>query len=159
MQIPIQFNAVSETFDEFGSQSPAEQPGWLLTLESQLNLRSLYGYIDNSRKILSEIEELLSTVVSSTGGLPSSNKAVEKLEVFCLEADSWGFNNLFDVAQSLQYLLRNSDTRVRSEGFREALNRGVAMLSALLTQCESEFCWRLAKADTLEYISQAGATM
>jgi hypothetical protein len=153
MQITT-LNAVPDLVSEshFGDTQP-ERP---LSLESQLKLRSLYEYIDNSRIILDEIQRILAVGTSGFATSPNLNRAAEKLEVFCFEADSWGFDDIFDVAQGLKMLLLSSIDRTRTNGIRDALNRGLAMLLALLSQCESDFCWRLATADTLNCINQAG---
>jgi hypothetical protein len=151
MQTPIAVSALPELLLVNGRQSSVAQPGWLLSLGSQMKLKSLHEYIDSSREILSELDSLIWADKAS----PNLKKAAERLECFCFEADSWGFNDIFDVAQGLRRLLLNSIGRSHTEGFQEAATRGLAMLSALLTQCERDFCWRMATADTLDFITQA----
>ena len=64
MQIPLVLDRMPEMAHESGSRFGATRTGWLLSLESQLRLRSLYEYMDNSRMLLSEIQTLLSLGVS-----------------------------------------------------------------------------------------------
>lgn len=156
MQIPIALNALAGLASEGGSRSGVVQPDWLQSLESQIMLRSLYEYMDNSRAVLRDLEHSLLAFQSEVDANANIGRAAEKLEFFCFEADSWGFNELFSIAQGLRRLLLNSKGRVHAAGFREAIKRGIAMLSALLNQCESDFCWRLAAADTLDCFNQAG---
>jgi hypothetical protein len=156
MQIPMVLDRVPDIAHENGSRFGDTQTGWLLSLESQLRLRSLYEYTDNSRMRLSEIRTLLSPGGSRADIPLNLKRASEKLGVFCLEADSWGFDALFSVAQGLQLLLLKSSGRTRTDAFWEALHRGLTVISALLTQCERDFCWRLATADTLDCLSHAG---
>jgi hypothetical protein len=157
MQIPI---ALKSTHDLTGENHfEPSQPERPLSFESQLKLRLLYEYIDNSKATLDEIQRILSVGVSGLYDPPLWKKAAEKFAVFCFEADSWGFDDIFDVAQGLKMLLSNSIGRTRTDGVLEALTRGLAMLSALLSQCESDFRWRLATADTLDCINQAGESV
>jgi hypothetical protein len=151
MQIPIAVSVFPELLKISGGKSSVEQPDWLLSLESQIKLRALHEYIDSSRDVLGELESLM--LVDDTS--PNKKRAAARLEYFCFEADSWGFNDLFDVAQGLRRLLLNFDGRSRTDGFREAVKRGLAMLSALLTHCERDFSWRLATADTLDCLARA----
>jgi hypothetical protein len=157
MQIPIALKATHHLTGEshFGPSQP-EPP---LSFESQLKLRSLYEYIDNSKATLEEIRRILSAGVSGLCDPPNLKRAAEKFAVFCFEADSWGFDDIFDVAQGLKMLLSNSIGRTRMDGVLDALNMGLAMLSALLSQCEVDFRWRLATADTLDCINQAGESV
>ena len=82
-------------------------------------------------------------------------KASALLGQLCIEADSWGFSSLYEVGLGLQMRLLNSGDRMQALSNREPLNRGLKMLSALLEQCETDFRWRLAIADTLEHLSKA----
>jgi hypothetical protein len=155
MQIPLVLDRVPDMAHESGSHFGSTQTGWLLSFESHLRLRSLYEYMDNSRVLLSEIQTLLSLSVSRADIPVNLKRASEKLGVFCLEADSWGFDALFNVAQGLQALLLKSSGLALTDGFWEALHRGLTVLSVLLIQCERDFCWRLATADTLDCLSHA----
>jgi hypothetical protein len=156
MQMPINLKRTLEALDERGSLKDAIQCGAELSLKSQLKMRGLYDYIDSCRLTLDEIQRDLSLGQSGPEVLMNLQSASEKLERFCVEADSWGFNALFEIALGLKMLLLNLGNRSQSNGFQELLQRGVSMLSALLDQCERDFCWRLAIADMLESFDQAG---
>jgi hypothetical protein len=153
MQIPIDRELPPK---ERGFQVARIDPGVTLSLESQLKLRALYGYIDSCRLTLSGIERELSFHGSNQGGSANVKRAAEGLGKFCVEADSWGFNALYEIAFGLQMLLLNKGGRIQSDNFRKTLERGLAMLSALLEQCENDFFWRLAVADMLDCLDQAG---
>jgi hypothetical protein len=141
MHIPVIPDLLKlETRDRRSIPSP-------MSIESQLKLRSLYEYLDFCRQALDEIQR---DIVSRH--LP---QASERLEKFCVEADSWGFDALYEIALSLQVLLLNASGHIQGNGISEALRRGLEMLSALLEQCERDFCYRLATADTLDCINEA----
>jgi hypothetical protein len=130
------------------------QPSQVLSIEAQLKLRELHQYVESCRSILDEIGRDLAVVESSPGDCVSLQKVSERLKKLCLEADSWGFSALYQVGTGLQVILLDSGGRIQEQAFWNMLNRGLAMLSALLEQCESDFRWRLAVADTLDSIDQ-----
>jgi hypothetical protein len=121
-----------------------------LSIASQLKLLAIHEYVDNSRNILGEIHEYLSFVESNPEGSINLQKASEKLGKFVMEADSWGFSSIYEVAQGLQMFLLNSGGRIKNKAGRESIDNGLAMLSALLERCETDFRWRLAIDETLE---------
>jgi hypothetical protein len=133
---------------ESSADNPLHAP--TLSIESQLKLRALYEYTENSRTILKEIQEDLSSLKSDPDGSLHRQKASERLARFCTEADSWGFNDLYEVGMGLQMLLLNSGGRIESGSGMEALDRGQAILLALLQRCENDFRCRLALADTFD---------
>jgi hypothetical protein len=155
MQIPIIHDLqAGTTSDHLGA--PTEiPPGMVLSTESQLKLRSLCQYVDFCRQMLDQIQQDLLLYESSPDGSVHLQRASERLGRLCVEADSWGFNAPYEISFGLQMLLLNSGGRVQSNGFWEALQRGLGMLSALLEQCERDFRWRLATADTLDCIAAA----
>jgi hypothetical protein len=120
------------------------------SVESQLKLMAIREYADNSRNILGEIREYLSFVESNPESLTSLQKASERLGKLSIEADSWRFDYLYEIAQGLQLFLLNAGSRIKGKSNRETINRGLAMLSALLDRCEDDFRWRLAVADTVD---------
>jgi hypothetical protein len=141
MQIPAILDLPISVTSESGS-IPRK-----ISIESQLKLRSLYEYVDCCRQTLDEIQK--------DASLMNMQRASERLERFCFEADSWGFDALYEIALGLQVLLMNANGPVYSNGFWEALQKGLAMLSALLEECERDFRLRLATADTLDAITEA----
>jgi hypothetical protein len=154
MQLPIGPDPKSRKRLEIGSRAGFAPPGSTLSIESQLKLRELYEYLEISRAILVEIQTDLSLLESNPEDPVNLQRASERLESFCIEADSWGFNSLYEIGLGLQMLLINSGNHIQSDAVWDTLNRGLAMLSALLEQCEEDFRWRLAIADMLDSINQ-----
>jgi hypothetical protein len=154
MQLPIGPDPKSRKRLEIGSRAGFVPPGSTLSIESQLKLRELYEYLEISRTILVEIQTDLSLLESNPEDPVNLQRASERLESFCIEADSWGFNSLYEIGLGLQMLLINSGNHIQSDAVWDTLNRGLAMLSALLEQCEEDFRWRLAIADMLDSINQ-----
>jgi hypothetical protein len=154
MQLPIGPDPKSRKRLEIGSRVAFAPPGSTLSIESQLKLRELYEYVEISRAILVGIQTDLSLAKSNSEDPTHLQRASERLESFCIEADSWGFNSLYEIGLGLQMLLINSGNQVQSDAFWDTISRGLAMLSALLDQCEMDFRWRLAIADMLDSINQ-----
>jgi hypothetical protein len=141
MQIPVSFGL------KYDSNEGNPLDDRILSVESQLKLRRFYEYIDNSRAILSEVYEDFASM--------DLKKAAGRLEQLCIEADSWGFNSLYEVGLSLQMLFLNSSARMKDSSYMATLEHGLKMLSALLEQCETDFRWRLATADMLDDLNKA----
>jgi hypothetical protein len=139
--------------DEKGIGDPASASA--LSLESQLRLREFYEYIDNSRTILNEIREELSSLKSNSDDCLNCQKTSERLARFCTEADSWGFNDLYEVGMGIQIFLLNSGGSIQNGRGIETLNRGLTRLSELLHRCENEYRWRLSIADTQDSFDRA----
>ena len=101
-----------------------------------LEFRALYAFIDESRIALGEIRKDLSLDGSDLGGAvdrsPGVRRALQKLGRFCVEADSWGFGDLYELALRLQIYILNSGGRIAAHDFREAIERMLTTLSALL---------------------------
>jgi len=154
MQVPIGLDLIPDKGHESSNRFAAAQPGLVLSIESQLKLRALYDYLEVSRTTLDEIQTDLSMSESSPDASLNLLKASRRLKNFCLDADSWGFDAVYEIGLGLQMLLFDSGSRVQSDVFWETFNRGMAMLSALLDRCESDFRWRLAIADMLDCFKQ-----
>ena len=122
----------------------------------QLKLKPLYEYLDSCHLTLGQIRSDFSEYYANPANVACLKRAAERLGEFCIDADSWGFDALYEVAQGVQMLLLNSGERSPGENLREALNRGLYLLSALLQRCEGDFQLRLAIGETLEYMKQAG---
>jgi len=154
MQLPIGSNHKSDIRFGIGrriAHSPYEST---LSVESQLKLKELYRYIDICRTLLSEIRINLSLYESNPEDASPLQRASELLESFCFEADSWGFNSLYEIGLGLQMLLISPGKRLKSEVLWDTVSRGLDLLSVLLQQCETDFRWRLAIADMLDSINQ-----
>ena len=129
--------------------------GVSLSLESQLRLREFYGYLENGRTALSSIRAELFLLESDPGNAKYLKKVSDCLESFCVDADSWGFNSLYEISLGLQMLLIKAGNRLQEGYYLETLHKGLAMLSALLEQCESDFRWALAVAEMLDLFKHA----
>ena len=130
------------------------QPGQILSIESQLKLRELYAFIDTSRTALNDIRRDLSLFSSTSEDSCNLQKISAQLGHFCTEADNWGFDALYQVGLRLQMALLNCSSRLQEDILWNTLNRALAMLSALLEQCENDIRWRLAIADMLDSLDQ-----
>jgi hypothetical protein len=138
------------------SRAPVFPPGPVRSIESQLKLRELYDYVAAGQESLKELRMDLSQLESNPGASESLKSASERLGNMCVDADSWGFDSIYEIALGLQMLLLDGGWKEQNNDFWEALNRGMSMLSALLGQCENNFRWKLAIADTVECIKRAG---
>ena len=156
MQVPISILGLTH---ELRNPAAAIQPGVVLSFESQLKLRSLHQYIDDCRIALSEIRADLSLDGFTAEGAVNRpfgfQRASERLGKLCMETDNWGFDALYEVALRLQMLLMNGSGRIRSGEFCEILHRGLTLLSALLDECERDFCFRLAASDLFDSLDEA----
>lgn len=130
------------------------QSGQVQSIEAQLTIRELCEHIEFSRQILGEIRSALSLFKENPEDPGVLHRASERLERFCLEADSWGFSDLYQIGMGLQVLLVDCCGRTCDNIFWGAVNRALSMLATLLEQCESDFRWRLAIADTLDSLDQ-----
>jgi hypothetical protein len=129
--------------------------GLAFSIESQLKLRGFYDYLDSCHGMIGEIHKDLSYADLNSASSPNLQKASEELGKFCLSADEWGFNSLYEVGQGLQRFLLNACVPAQNKRSHELIDRGLALLSALVEQCESEFRWRLVIADTIEAFNRA----
>ena len=155
MQIPINLAPTPDAQDARKNPISSLEPGAMLSIESQLKLRALCDYVDSCRSVMDEIRRDLSLQLYEPDSPVDLQRASKRLAKLCGDADIWGFDALYEVALGLQMLLLNCDGRTRQDDFREALRRGLAMLPALLEQCEREFCWKLAISDMLECFDRA----
>jgi hypothetical protein len=151
---PIAPDLTTDKGHRSGKRLAPAQSESALSLESQIRLRALYEYVEACRETLKEINVYLSLFKTNPACSQYPKRASELLENFCIEADSWGFDALYEIGLGLQVLLLNYANRMQSSCFWEAVNRGVAMLSTLLEQCESDFRRRLLIADVLDCLKQ-----
>lgn len=156
MQVPVSTDPGPDKRREGNNHVAYQaQPGLVLSMESQLRLRSLYEYVDGCRATLDAIRADLSLFESKSGSPEPLHRAAQRLGSFCMEADSWGFDSLHEIALRLQMLLLESGNRASGGNYWDVLHRGLAMLSALLEQCEGDFRRKLEIADMLECLDQA----
>ncbi len=147
----------SKSISRFSDNSyRTTQSEFPISFNSQLKLRPLSEYVNHCRSILNDIHTDFAQLEMDPGNLSILSKASKRLGRFYLDADSWGFHSLYDVALELQKLLLESGGRVRSIHLWDSLNRGLTMLSAMVDQCETDFRRSLAVNDVLECLNQAG---
>jgi hypothetical protein len=155
LQVPIGPDPQPDERHEGESCFSVDQPALVQSLESQLKLRALYEYVEDSRNALNDIKMHLSMLESNPGCSACLKTASQRLGDFCIEADSWGFDSLYETSLGLQTLLLDSSGHVEGEDFWKALNRGLTVLSVLLDQCEGDFRQRLAISDLLDGTEKA----
>jgi hypothetical protein len=156
MQVPVSTNqGPDKRYEESSGIAYQAQTGLVLTMESQLQLRSLYEYLDGCKAILDQIHADVSFFESHPGALECLQRAAGRLKGFCMDAESWGFDALYEVALRLQTLLLRSSSQVGWDNHRYLLYKGLAMLSSLLGQCENEFRRKQAVSEMLETLDQA----
>ncbi len=123
-----------------------------------VSLSSLYSFLDKSEEDLSDLQSVLAVLNSDLRKQGILQAPARKLGRLCLDADSWGFDDLHMVARETLFLVLDLDEGVRewSADVAAAAERGLAMLSTILHECESGYRRRLAIADLLDSLSQAG---
>ena len=154
MQVPFGLELIAGRNPEVVGRAILEQSAHVLSIEAQIRLRELYEYVENGRRILSEINEDLEHFESHPEDEAHLHEASGRLEKFCLEADSWGFSALYQIGMGVQVLLLDFGNRIQNNVFWNTMSRGLAMLSVLLEQCENDYRWRLAVAETLDSIDR-----
>jgi hypothetical protein len=136
-----------------GDRPIVPPPELTFSIESQIRMKALYDYVDACRTALDDIKTDFSLLEPNPGCL-ASLRVSERLQKFCMEADSWDFDSLCEISRALQLLVIESRGRMWGDDFWKALNVGLTTLSALLEKCECEFRGRLAVADTLDRINR-----
>ena len=121
MSMPLSSDSTPKDGHELKSRAPNPPPGPILSIESQLQLRAIYEYIDSCRMTLSNIRMDLSLLESHPSSSTHIKRASEHLGNLCIEADSWGFDSIYEIALSLQKLLLESKRQKQDGDFWEAL--------------------------------------
>lgn len=155
MQVPVSTDPGPDKRSAADSRAAYQaQTGLVLSMESQLRLRALYEFLDGCRLVLDAIRADLSLFDPQSGNLEPLRRAARRLGGFSLEADSWGFDTIYEIASRLQILLMESGGRPGG-GFWNSVRAALDLLSRLLDQCESDYRRRLEVADMLECLDQA----
>jgi hypothetical protein len=115
-----------------------------LSFESQLQLKPLHSYMDQCRSVLNEIYADIDRFKTDPGNQAILSSITKRLGSFCIDADSWGFNPLYDSAFRLQSLFLEWSGRVWSNRLWKALKREMARVFFQVERCESDFRRRLA---------------
>jgi hypothetical protein len=86
MPMPLSSSSTPNGRHELESHVSTPPPGPILSIESQLQLRALYDYIDACRMMLSNIRMDLSLLESHPGSSAYAKRASEHLGSFCIES-------------------------------------------------------------------------
>ena len=117
--------------------------GLSLSFKSQLQVKSLRRYVDHGRSILNEISMDLNRCQAYLGDRSILASIAKRLGLFCMDADSWGFDSLYNTAFRLQALILKSGSGAWSDEIWNTVKRNLAVLFFLLDQCEPDFHRRL----------------
>ncbi len=121
-------------------------------LEEQLAKRSLHEYLDNGLAILSEYRAELMQMGSNPTDPVQLKQIIAKLGKFCLDSDSWGFEDVYHVAKQLHYMTLEivQSGHLRNATARQLAAAGLDLLESLLNQCEHDYDRRIAVASFLQ---------
>lgn len=133
--------------------------GNTFSFESQVQIRSLREYVSQSREILDQIRTGVAGLEKNRENPEILLKITALLGRFHLEANSWGLHDLYDVAFALQKTLLESCGSEKYPSFWNAVYKGLAMMSTLLEQCESDLRRKFEIADVLERLYQTGENL
>jgi hypothetical protein len=157
MNVPINPRSIIDNrhkwdFSSEFANHPLEpaRSGLTLSFEAQRQQRSLREYIDYCHTVLDEIRQDLNHFEMHSGNPAILSRAAKNLGRFCLDADSWGFNSLYDVALALQTILLKSGKGFWDNPSWEVIKKGLFILSTLVEQCETDIHRRSAVNETLE---------
>jgi hypothetical protein len=152
MRVPISYETIIDAglkYDFFPDHechsSVPDYSGSIMTFYTQKQLRVLREYADYCRTALDEIREDLNRCEIDSGDSALLYETAKKLGHFCLNADSWGFNSLYDIGLDLQMILLESGEHVRDESFWGSVNDCLAMLSVLVEKYEADIDWWYVK--------------
>jgi hypothetical protein len=121
-------------------------------LERQLAKRALYQYLDEGDAILSNYRTELAQLSHNPADTGRLKQIADKLGRFCLDSDSWGFEDIYQVGQQLQHMalemlhgLRTWDAKTT-----RLTAGGLDLLQNLLHECERDYDRQIAVANYLQ---------
>ena len=163
MQEPVRFEAkLKKKHDSNIALAFMDYPfdpapsGSALPFEFQLQLKPLRKYVNECRSALDDIQINFEHFKMKPDNPSVLSRIAKQLGLFYMEADSWGFNSLYDVAQALQkFILENSGRDWNNRSW-EAFRKGLDVLSILVQRCETDFRRRFVIDETLDCLKQAG---
>jgi hypothetical protein len=152
MGVPISHESIIEaglkcdfSQDYEGLSSVPDYSGSILSFYTQKQLRVLREYTDHCRTVLDEIREDLNGCEMEPGNSAILYETAKKLGRFCMDADSWGFDSLYNIGLALQTMLLKAGEHVRDESWGRSVNNGLAMLSILVEKYETDIDWWYVK--------------
>ena len=121
-------------------------------LERQLAKRALYQYLDEGDSILSNYRTELTQLSHNPADTGRLKPIADRLGKFCLDSDSWDFEDIYLVVQQLQHLALEMIQSVRIWNPKTArmVTGGLDLLQNLLHECERDYDRRIAVANYLQ---------
>jgi hypothetical protein len=116
------------------------------SLDSQLKLKALYSYIDACDGIIQEMRTDIGLLKGHADDHEILKRVTEKLGKICLDADGWGFEELYRVAFDMQHqlIILDSGKQEWSNRATAILDQKLTMMSKMLRECENDYHKRLA---------------
>ena len=152
MRVPISHGSIIDAglkydffLDHECHSSVSDYSGSIMSFYTQKQLRVLREYADYCRTALDEIREDLNRCEMDSGDSALLYETAKKLGRFCMDADSWGFDSLYDTGLDLQTILLKSGDQVLDESFWRSINDGLTMLSVLVEKYEADIDWWYGK--------------
>ncbi len=151
------YSAETDVFDEWllsepaisGAFSPPHQPGYL---------HSLHDYVLECEDSLNEIRASIECLAPDAAEPAVLRRIAARLGKICMDADGWGFNRIYRLSQAIQTLVFDVYTGNRgwTAQVAQGVQRGLAILSSILRECENNFRLTLEMAEFLEALPQLG---
>jgi hypothetical protein len=120
--------------------------------------RGLYEYLNEGEAILSDYRAELAQLNRNPDGPGGWKRITARLGRFCLDSDSWGFEDMYQVVGQLQYTALELIQGLRAWDARTAgiVTCGLDLLQNLLHECERDYDRRLAVAGYLQGFAPEG---
>jgi|WetSurMetagenome_2_1015567.scaffolds.fasta_scaffold78490_1 hypothetical protein len=133
-------------------QIVAENPLPKTATKEQLEKLRLREYMDKGEKILSDCRADLAPAGSNAVGSGRLKPIADKLGSFCLDSDSWGFDEIYQIVAQLQRVALEILQGLRAWDARTAqlTASGLDLLQRLLRECERDYDRRIAVANYLQ---------
>jgi hypothetical protein len=130
--------------------SPFDDASRPMSVASQIRLRALYEYLDQCAKTVQEIRQILGPLQPGARSRERVSQANALLGRISLDADSWGHNDLYMVAAGLERFLMEARDEPWNARFCDLVARGLAVMSALVSNWDQEFRHSLSVGELLD---------
>ncbi len=135
---------------EIENSTPPEPEFRNLSAESQTRLRALCGYLDGCAATIQEIRARLAPMQPDAKSRDAVDWSLARLGRICLEADSWGYDELYLVAAGLQRLLMESRNAGWTARLGKVVDRSLSAMSSLVSNWDLEFRRSLELGELIE---------
>jgi hypothetical protein len=124
--------------------------------DSQLELSSLQIYVDSCQEAVRDIRLAIEFLGGEASDHEILQRIVKKLGKFCLDADGWQFDDLYQIAFAIQTQLADLELGIKTwdSVLAKTIDEGLNLLSVLLKQCESDYRHQRSVSDWLVQLSQ-----